>query len=224
VLATARQPNRLLGALLFSVTLLAAGCSAATTTSPGAPGSGPVSASPTAHHDDHGSSRSISRHDRAKAQLATAAFQDVARAEAGGWKSSLQTLGCFQNPTRGGMGLHYINDALLDDKVDITKPEALVYELDAQGAVTGLVAHEYIVPIDAWTKETPPRLFGLQFHQHATLPLYVLHAWLWRDNVLGDFDDWNPAVRQCPPGVPIFGHNAAPQRGDSHELTHPVPR
>ena len=42
-----------------------------------------------------------------------------------------------------------INQTLTDDQVDITKPEALVYELDANGEITGLVAHEYIVPIDA---------------------------------------------------------------------------
>ncbi len=86
--------------------------------------------------------------------------------------------------------------------MDITKPEALVYELDAQGDITGLVAHEYIVPIDAWTSSTPPQLFGMDFHKHPTLPLWVLHAWLWKDNPTGIFQDWNPAVRQCPPGVP----------------------
>ena len=31
--------------------------------------------------------------------------------------------------------------------MDITKPEALVYELDANGEIRA-VAHEYIVPID----------------------------------------------------------------------------
>ncbi len=148
---------------------------------------------------------SIGRDARARAQLATAVFQDVEAAEAAGWKSSLDTLGCFQDPARGGMGVHYINDALLDDRVDITRPEALVYELDAERRVTGLVAHEYIVPVDAWTRKTPPRLFGVPFHRHASLPLYVLHAWLWKDNARGDVDDWNPAVRLCPAGVPIFG-------------------
>ena len=143
--------------------------------------------------------------DRAAAMLATAGYQDVATAEAAGYASSLDTLGCFTDPERGGMGLHYIDQSLMDDQVDITEPEALVYELDANGDITGLVAHEYIVPIDAWTEPTPPQLFGMDFHQHPTLPLWVLHAWLWKDNPTGIFEDWNPAVRQCPPGVPIFG-------------------
>ena len=90
--------------------------------------------------------------DRAAAMLATAGYQDVATAEAAGYASSLDTLGCFTDPELGGMGLHYIDESLMDDQVDITKPEALVYELDANGDITGLVAHEYIVPIDAWTE------------------------------------------------------------------------
>ena len=38
-----------------------------------------------------------------------------------------------------------------------------------------------------------------------TLPLWVLHTWLWKANPTGMFQDWNPAVRQCPAGVPVFG-------------------
>jgi hypothetical protein len=103
------------------------------------------------------------------------------------------------------MGMHYLDESLLDAAVDLATPEALVYELDADGAVVGLVAHEYIVPVDAWTSAEPPQLSGVDFHQHPTLPLWVLHAWLWKDNPTGMFSDWNPAVRPCPAGVPIFG-------------------
>jgi len=157
--------------------------------------------------------------DQAAAMLATAGFQDVATAEAAGYASSLDTLGCFQDPQRGGMGVHYINQSLMDDKVDITKPEALVYELDATGHITGLVAHEYIVPIDAWHQSRPPRLFGVDFHKHPTLPLWVLHTWLWKANPTGVFQDWNPAVRQCPPGVPIFGKDLPKPEASSTPTT-----
>jgi hypothetical protein len=105
------------------------------------------------------------------------------------------------------MGVHWVNAALLDGAVDVSEPEALVYELDASGAVDGLVAHEYIVPVDAWTSRRPPRLFGQNFHRHPVLPLWVLHAWLWKDNPAGTFADWNPAVRLCPAGVPVFGRD-----------------
>lgn len=144
-------------------------------------------------------------HDRVAAMRASAGFQDVAVAEEAGYASSLGTLGCFENPEQGGMGVHYIDEDLLDATVDLATPEALVYELDATGQVAGLVAHEYIVPVDAWTSNKPPELFGMAFHRHATLPLWVLHAWLWKDNPAGVFEDWNPAVRLCPDDVPIFG-------------------
>ena len=176
-------------------------------------------AAPAAAHDmDH----TMRDKDRAAAMLATAGFQDVATAEAAGYASSLDTLGCFQDPARGGMGLHYINQSLLDANLDIAKPEALVYELDAAGQITGLVAHEYIVPVDAWTSKRPPRLFGMELHRHPTLPLWVLHTWLWKENPTGVFADWNPAVRLCPAGVPIFGQDLpAPATDTSTSTTGP---
>ena len=197
---------RILGPLLGAVALVAGGCDLASNATQDA-AIAPDNGSAASHEGHHGNGQgtSLSRNDRARAQLATAAFQDVKTAEAAGWQSSLQELGCFQDPRRGGMGVHYINDSLLDDTVAIKKPEALVYEMDADGAVTGLVAHEYIVPVDAWSEPVPPRLFGVAFHRHPTLPLYVLHAWLWKANARGEFDDWNPAVRLCPPDAPVFG-------------------
>lgn len=141
----------------------------------------------------------------AEANLAAAAFQDLEMAEAAGYVSTMETLGCFENPEVGGMGLHYLNESLMDDQVDATQPEALVYELDSQGEIVGLVGHEYIVPLEAWTAEEPPSLFGIDFHEHGTLPLWILHAWIWKDNPIGTFNDWNPKVRLCPEGAPIFG-------------------
>jgi hypothetical protein len=35
--------------------------------------------------------------------------------------------------------------------------------------------------------------------------LWVLHAWVWKDNPTGVFQDFNPRVRLCPDGVPVFG-------------------
>ncbi|MFP3913464.1 MAG: S-layer homology domain-containing protein [Actinomycetota bacterium] len=141
----------------------------------------------------------------ASAARANAAYQDVEMAEAAGYAGTLDTLGCFHNPEVGGMGLHYLDETLMDATVDVRHPEALVYELDHNGDIAGLVAHEYIVPVDAWTESDPPRLFGRDFHQHPTLPLWVLHAWIWKDNPAGMFEDHNPTVRMCPDGVPIFG-------------------
>ena len=122
------------------------------------------------HDSDTGHSAPETAADQAElatANLAAAAFQDVEVAEAAGYASTLDTLGCFENPEAGGMGLHYLNESLMDGTVDVTTPEALVYELDADGAIVGLVAHEYIVPVEAWSSEAPPNLFGVDFHQHA---------------------------------------------------------
>jgi hypothetical protein len=69
----------------------------------------------------------------------------------------------------------------------------------------GLVAHEYIVPVAAWTGAEPPVIFGRHLHQHSVLPLYVIHTWIWKDNPSGLFEDYNPKVRMCPDGVPVFG-------------------
>jgi hypothetical protein len=185
-----RRSRRL--AALIPLAVLAAACAGAS------------AAQPTALDASH-AGHEMRTEDRVTAQLATAGFQDVAVAEGAGYASSLNTLGCFQNAEMGGMGVHYIDGNLLDANLDITKPEALVYELDASGHVAGLVAHEYIVPVDAWPSKQPPTLFGMQLHRHPTLPLWVLHTWLWKDNPAGVFQDWNAAVRQCPAGVPIFG-------------------
>ncbi len=141
------------------------------------------------------------------ANLATAAFQDVEMAVAAGYVDTMDTLACHENPGVGGMGVHYLNESLLDDIVDPPKPEALVYELDHNGEIAGLVAHEYVVPIEAWTSPQPPSLFGQPFTQHPVLPLWKLHTWIWKDNPNGVFADWNPKVRMCPEGVPVFGEN-----------------
>lgn len=140
----------------------------------------------------------------ADARRSTARFHDVGKAESAGYASTLGSLGCFENPGTGGMGLHYLDASSLDASLDPARPEALVYEMGDEGSLK-LVGLEYIVPIAAWSGSEPPMLFGRQFHAHPVLPLYVLHAWVWRPNPSGMFMDWNPSVSLCPEGVPVFG-------------------
>jgi hypothetical protein len=40
-------------------------------------------------------------------------------------------------------------------------------------------------------------LMGMHFHLNEKLGVYVLHAWIWKNNSAGIFEDWNPAVT-CP--------------------------
>ena len=138
------------------------------------------------------------------ARQATARFHKVGHAEAAGYGSTLEVLGCFQNPGVGGMGLHYLNPGLLDAEVAADAPEALVYEMRANGSLK-LVGMEYLVPAELVDPADPPTLFGHDFHPHPVLPFWILHAWVWRPNPRGMFTDWNPNVAMCPAGVPVFG-------------------
>lgn len=106
---------------------------------------------------------------------------------------------CFDNEA-GGMGVHYVRN--VDDVTDANDPEALVYELADDGSER-LVGVEYVVPQE-FVEDADgnvvalPELFGQHFHKHSTLPLYVLHAWIWEDNAEGMFADFNPSVAGCP--------------------------
>lgn len=140
----------------------------------------------------------------ATARQATAKFHKVSHAERAGYQSTLALLGCFEKPGVGGMGLHYVNFDLVDGVADASRPEALVYEMRDDGKLK-LVGLEYLVPAGLVDVENPPSLFGKQFHPHPVLPFWVLHAYIWRPNPSGMFEDFNPSVRMCPEGVPVFG-------------------
>jgi hypothetical protein len=130
---------------------------------------------------------------------ATARFREVGNAEGAGYGLFG---GCFSDPVQGGMGIHYVNGALMaDSTVDALHPEAMVYERLPSGRLR-LNAVEYIVFVDEWHAKGhggPPRLFGQDFHINPTLlakPFYLLHVWAWLENPSGIFNDWNPRV-QC---------------------------
>lgn len=122
---------------------------------------------------------------------ATAKFQDLEEARAAGWNARIT--GCMALPGTGGMGFHYGNVGLIDDTPEEFAPELLVYEPQKNGRMR-LVAVEYIVPFDAWTAEAPPSLHGIVFHRNEAFGLWVLHAWVWKHNPAGIFQDWNPDV------------------------------
>lgn len=140
----------------------------------------------------------------AQARRATAAFHDPALAAEAGYASTLDLLGCFENPAIGGMGVHHLDGALLDGSVEAAAPEALVYEMRSNGDLK-LVGLEYLVPVELVDPDDPPELFGRQFHPHPVLPFWILHAWIWRPNPVSMYADFNPRVRMCPDGVPVFG-------------------
>ena len=115
-------------------------------------------------------------------------FRDVKVAAAEGYAP----IPCASGTSGGAMGIHYVNaDYLKDDAIDISKPEAVMYEPKANGEMQ-LVAVEYI------TEKGPASLEGQLFNFNSApnrygLPaFYELHVWAWRENPTGAFSDNNP--------------------------------
>jgi len=112
---------------------------------------------------------------------------------------------CFDSD-HGGMGVHYVRN--VDDVTDATDPEALVYEISESGELE-LVGVEYVVPQEFVEDQSGavvalPALHGRNFHKHSSLPLYILHAWIWEENPEGMFADFNTAVGPCPANLAML--------------------
>lgn len=134
----------------------------------------------------------------ARVRRATARYHRVSNAQADGYDLIPGLDHCFTNQPVGDMGIHYIDASRLDTTVELTRPEAMVYE--PKNGRLRLGAVEWIVPADAWDAEHPgelPSVNGQDFHLNAALGVYVLHAWVWKHNPSGIYEDWNPNVT-CP--------------------------
>ena len=136
---------------------------------------------------------------------ATAAYHDLDAATAAGYGPFYV---CTDHVTDGTMGQHYVNlDLVLDTATGIPTvnplaPEALVYEPKRNGDGYRLVGVEWVVFQEAWdaANDAPPSLFGRTFslipagNRYDLPAFYELHAWIWRPNPSGIFNDWNPKV------------------------------
>jgi hypothetical protein len=129
---------------------------------------------------------------------ATKQFGDVNIATGAGYAPFL---GCVTGPDHGAMGVHYVNGPLLNGVLDVSQPQALIYE-PSDGAMR-LVGVEYILFADAWLaghNNTPPVLDGQVFQfvdspNRFNIPAFFeLHVWAWRDNPQGAYVDWNNHV------------------------------
>lgn len=143
------------------------------------------------------------------ARSATARYHSVGQAVDAGYgpfPAGVPLHECIEslNDT-GGMGIHYVNGALLDTTLDAGAPEVLVYAPDAGGKLK-LVALEYVVFKEPWTAlhgATKPQLFGVEFggldapNRYEIPSFYALHAWIWNSNPSGVFADFNPEIA-CP--------------------------
>ena len=137
------------------------------------------------------------RHDVEKLRAATDKYHDMAAATAAGYPSKVPA--CISDSTMGGMGHHYIDRTLFDDKLEIERPEMLIYAPGGDGKLE-LVAVEYAVPFRAVPKtEKPPRLFGQELKPYDQFNYWAIHVWAWRRNAAGLFADWNPAIKCVSP-------------------------
>jgi hypothetical protein len=137
--------------------------------------------------------------DLGKVRGATIQFRDIEAAQAAGYGLIPGLDHCFEKPGTGAMGYHYIDALRLDLTVELLRPEAMVYAPEKDGELK-LAAVEYIVPAKPWDdagNPLPPTLMGESFHLNEALGVYVLHAWIFKNNETGIFKDWNPDV-SCP--------------------------
>jgi hypothetical protein len=131
--------------------------------------------------------------DLQRVRSATAAFRDLSAAQAAGYPTA--TPPCLSSPSAGAMGHHYVNRAHVDDKLELERPEILLYAPDGNGKKK-LVAVEYIIPYRILPRESKaPRIFGQDLNRSDELNLWYLHVWAWEENANGLFADWNPAVK-----------------------------
>ena len=147
---------------------------------------------------------SATQPDVESARQATAKFHNLGVAQANDYGQFADAAGilCIDQLGEGGMGIHYVNGGLVGNaSEDVRHPEALVYAPDDFGRLK-LAAVEYIVDKATWDANHagPPRLFGQDFltvpagNRYGLNPFYEIHAWLWKPNPSGFFNNWNPRV------------------------------
>jgi hypothetical protein len=143
---------------------------------------------------------------------ATAKYHDVQAAIDAGYVTELLQIAappysggtCIVDvvaPIEGAMGIHMVDTrsaaagGRLDGTLDATQPEALLYERRNDGTLK-LTGVEYIVAGGA-----RPSLYGQQFdttnlarYGDPATTVWTLHAWVWKPNPSGMFEQWNDRV------------------------------
>ncbi len=108
------------------------------------------------------------------------------------------TIACVAS-ANGSMGVHLVKGQLVGQEPDPMRPAVLIYE--PVGDKLELVAVEWLTP--APPESEKPQLFGLDFHgpmdgHEPLMPMefrhYGLHAWIFKANPAGVFENWNADV------------------------------
>jgi hypothetical protein len=153
-----------------------------------------ASAEPAAQHDDAKASEQLSPEDLQAidgVRQTAEQFKDIKAARAAGYTKQYPE-GCIQSE-EGSQGFHFMNEALVDDKVDVNTPELLMFEPKADGSLE-LIGVDYAIPFDKWTAAEPPTLLGRPLMRNEPLKVWALHIWTQRENPSGMFAKFNPAV------------------------------
>jgi hypothetical protein len=89
---------------------------------------------------------------------------------------------------------------MADLTTDALAPEVLVYAPGEDGELK-LVAVEWVVRGQNSNPpgvSSPPTVLGMPMHILVpAVGFYIMHAWVWKPNPAGIFEDWNPEVT-CP--------------------------
>lgn len=121
---------------------------------------------------------------------ATARYHDVAAAVADGF---IQVTDCEQRDGETPVAAVYANLSRFDGVIELSKPEALLYEPRKNGKLT-LVGVELVIPYSAWNGAAPPQFLGVPFQPEDEFGVWGLHVWVWRHNPNGVFAVHNPTV------------------------------
>jgi hypothetical protein len=101
---------------------------------------------------------------------------------------------CVAHREHGAMGYHHSNPKLMDGRLQVTRPEILVYGREPDGAYR-LNGVEYVVPYSSHAREKePPTIMGQKLLRADGLGIWYLHVWVWRENPSGMFASWNPTI------------------------------
>jgi hypothetical protein len=107
---------------------------------------------------------------------------------------------CVSGPDTGAMGVHLVRPDRIGKLVlDAQKPQALIYEPMADGAMR-LVGVEFIVLAQNWPADSVPALEGnlLNYidapNRYGLPAFWEIHVWAWEQNPKGSYADWNTHV------------------------------
>jgi hypothetical protein len=146
----------------------------------------------------------------ARLREATKPFRVLDSAVAAGYTASVAA--CLVHEHHGAMGYHHNNPRLADGKVEIERPEILLYERMPSGEYR-LNGVEYIVPYRSWSRDSiAPTVMGETMKREDNLKFWYLHAWAWSENTDGMFSDFNPTVRCGADGRVFKPYEAPPPR------------